>query len=513
MLVSSARMRRAEILAESNGLPATTLMENAATAAARYIREQHRPCKVTVVCGSGNYGGDGSLVAADLRAHGYPVRIVLAFDQVRSDAALLALETAQKAGVEVLSFSHDPSAAVSAICEAEILIDAVFGIGYHGALEGSIAQLRGFCNTAHAKKYALDIPSGCDSDTATGDKNAFSADVTLCFGALKPANLIAPARLKCGMTVLLDIGITDDSYGDDNELCHVHLERVRSVFPFADPDTYKNREGRLLVIAGQPGMAGAAKLAVTAATYSGAGLVELMTDRRIAGSISAALTLQLTDFYSTDTRDATAYGAIPADEIRHILAKARKADAVAIGCGWGCGADRAEVIAALLEQTDLPLLLDADALNSLADRSDLLDLGADRLLLTPHMGEFSRLCGTDAAEIAADKLETARAFALQHGVTLLLKGPDTIVTDGTHVNVVTAGSPCMAKGGSGDVLSGVAGAMLAKGLSPLDAATVAAWCCGKAGELAAEKYSVTGATPLDTIDCLRQVYKRIEADA
>lgn len=510
MLVSSARMRTAEILAESNGLPATTLMENAADAAAAYIVGQHAPCRAVLICGSGNNGGDGLLTAIRLANAGFGVKIVLAFDEIRSGAAQLALEAAQSADLKILSFETDPHAAVSAICEAELLIDAVFGIGFHGALEGNAAQLLGFCNTAHACKYALDIPSGCDSDTAVCDKNAFRADVTLCFGALKTACLVAPARQKCGRTVLLDIGIPEACYGENNELCHVDPETVRGLFPFAQPDTYKNREGRLLLIAGQPGMVGAAKLAATAANYSGVGLVELMTDRRIAGSVSAALTLPLTDYYTTDARDGTAYGAIREQEIDHILTKAKAANAVTVGCGWGCGPDRIAVLSALIEQTELPMLLDADALNCAAERPELLKLGGDRLLLTPHLGEFSRLCGRSVDEISKNKLPIAREFAQTYGVTLLLKGPDTVITDGERVFVVTAGSPGMAKGGSGDVLAGVAGAMQAKGLPPPSAAAVAAWCCGRAGELAAERFSVTGATPLDTVDLLRQVYREIE---
>ncbi len=514
-LLTAAQMRAAEQMADCEGLSQAQLMENAGEAAARQIAEHARPGNAVIVCGKGNNGGDGMLCGIALRRRGFTVTLVLACQMPSSPAAQLALERAEDAGLPLLCYLDEPEAAAELICRADLLVDALFGTGFSGEITAPYDEVIGVMNTAHAVKFALDLPSGCRGDDATVADGAFCADYTVAFGACKPAHYICPAARLCGVVEPDPIGIPAAICESVGTMELADAAWVGGVFPRrADPYSHKGDYGRLLLLAGSPGMAGAAKLAASAALRSGAGLVELATDKRIGGAITAWAVCALTNFYAVEAREVMSYGAIAPGEPERLLHAAHKATAVAAGCGWGCGADRAALLTQIADETDCPLLLDADALNSFAaseDRGEAFFIRfGQRLLLTPHPGEFARLIGESVETVLEHKLEYVRRFAASNGVTLLLKGYDTLVTDGEKTVLVRAGSPGMAKGGSGDVLAGAAGALLGQGLSPMEAAVTAAWCCAKAGEAAAERLGAVYAGPEDTIEALSGVYRDLE---
>lgn len=284
---------------------------------------------------------------------------------------------------------------------------------------------------------------------------------------------------------------------------------VRDNFPKPDKKANKYDRGRLLILAGSPGMAGAAKLAATAAGRSGCGLVQLMSDERLFDTLSAALTTQLTGFYQTDWEWIGDAGVITPEGMDRILAEAERADAIVVGCGWGRGKDRFELILKLAA-TGKPLLLDADAINSCVGNIDKLTKCGGNLLLTPHIGEFARISGLSAAQITADREKAAADFAARYGVTLVLKDYVTCIATKDRLAINKTGCAAMAKGGSGDVLAGVIGALLAQSVKPFEAATVGAWCCGKAGEAAAEQLGDAYADATDTIAALSGVFKALE---
>lgn len=509
-LLTARQMRSAEAAAASLGLGAAELVRRAAAAAAAKITADCEPCAAVTVCGKGNNGADGLRLAVLLGEAGFDSSVVMACDFPESGLARAALEDADRAGLPIIGYYGEPDAAVECISDAEVLADAVFGTGFSEPLSGDSARLIGIMNSAHCRKYALDIPSGCCADSARADENAFRADCTVVFGAYKPCHFICPAAEKCGELEFCDIGIPAEAVESFEAVEAVDAAWVRSRFPKRRKYSYKGDYGRVLVVAGQPGMSGAAKLAARGASAGGAGLVELCTDRRIAGALAADLTVQLFSICNVRSREPMGYGEIDEAERAKIVESAGKADAAVIGCGLGRGRDRAELIFSIAENTDIPILLDADGLNSVAGGAGMLAEYPGRFILTPHLGEFSRLCDKSVMDISADKLETAREFALSCRSVLLLKGADTIVTDGERTAVVTAGSPAMAKGGSGDLLSGVIGGLLAQDVGMFEAAAIGAWCCGKAGEAAAAERSATAADATDTLAHLGEVFLTVE---
>ena len=508
-LLTASQMKNAELLADCEGLSQAILKENAASAAAELICHRVEPCKVVVVCGNGNNGGDGFICASALVAGGFSCTVILARGNPGSVAAQLAFNKIED-HLEIVDYNEDEDGVTELICAANVLVDAVFGIGFHGDTDAPTARLLGIMNSSHALKFSLDIPSGCRADDGSADKNAFSADITIGFGAYKPAHFISPAAKKCGEILLTDIGIKQEIFEQYGVIELADEDFIKERFPVREKYSNKGDFGRTLILAGQPGMCGAAKLAAKGASKAGSGLVELFTDKRIGGIVAADLAVQMTNFYATDAKETIGYGRIDERSTQSIYEQAKRATAIVAGCGWGSGSDRADLIFGLADRADIPMVLDADALNSIVEYRELLGQYGNRLILTPHPGEFSRLTGIALSDLLEKKLEAAINFAVQNEVTLLLKGADTIITDGERVCVVTEGSPAMAKGGSGDLLAGVIGGFAAQGIEPFDAACLGAWCCGKAGQLAAEKYSITAADATNTLEMLSQVFLELE---
>ncbi len=508
-LLTASQMKNAELLADCEGLSQAVLMENAANAAAELICRRVAPCKAAVVCGNGNNGGDGFLCASALVAAGFSCAVILGRGNPGSAAAQLAFNKIEDR-LEIIDYREDGDGATECLCAADLLVDAVFGIGFHGDMDAATARLLGIMNSSHALKFSLDLPSGCRADDGSADKNAFCADITVAFGTHKPAHFICPSAKKCGEVILADIGIKPEIFEQYGVIELAESDSVKGCFPVRGKYGHKGDFGRTLVLAGQPGMCGAAKLAAKGASKAGSGIVELFTDRRIGGVVAADLTVQLTNFYATDAGESFGYGRIEERSIQSIEKQAKRATAIVAGCGWGGGSDRADLIFRLADRTDIPMVLDADALNSVAEYGDLLGQYGKRLILTPHPGEFSRLAGIALIELSEKKLEYAVRFAAQNDVTLLLKGADTIITDGERICVVAEGSPAMAKGGSGDLLAGVIGGFAAQGIEPFEAACMGAWCCGKAGQYAAEKYSITAADATNTLELLSRVFLELE---
>ncbi len=508
-LLTASQMKNAELLADCEGLSQAVLMENAAKAAAELICLRAKPCRAVAVCGNGNNGGDGFLCAAHLAEAGFSCSIILGVGNPGTAAAQLAFDKIEDK-LELVDFRGDEDGATELICAADVLIDAVFGIGFHDETDETTARLLGIMNSSHALKFSLDIPSGCHADDGSADKNAFRADITIAFGACKPAHFICPSAKKCGGTELADIGIKPEIFEQYGTVELVEEAFVKERLIVRDKYANKGEFGRTLVLAGQPGMCGAAKLAAKGASKAGSGLVELFSDKRIGGSIAADLTVQMTNFYTTDAYETMGYGHIDERSAQSIYEQAKRATAIVAGCGWGSGSDRADIVFELADRTDVPIVLDADALNSIAEYPELLGQYGKRLIMTPHPGEFARLTGIPIVELLEKKLNTAVEFAKQNDLVLLLKGADTIITDGDRVCVVAEGSPAMAKGGSGDLLAGVIGGFAAQGVEPFDAACMGAWCCGKAGRLAAGKYSITAADATNTLEMLSQVFLELE---
>ena len=489
-VVTTAEMRaldRATI--DDVGLPAVTLMETAgravADAALRMLGSERG--HVAVVCGPGNNGGDGFVAARVLRDRGIDAVVYLAAprDAVVGDARA-HLDILERAGgiVRMLA-SHDELAALDArVIDAALVIDALFGVGLKRPIEGHLAEVVTMMLMAE-RVLAVDIPSGLDADTGRTLGTAVIAERTVTMGALKIALCSAPGFARCGEVEVADIGIPAALIGSTSVgVGVVEPADIARCLPHPLALEHKGRRGHVLVIGGSPGMRGAGRLAASAVLRAGAGLCTLAADAGPGGDLDAP------DAIMTRPLEAGA-------AIAPLLAG--KA-AVVIGPGLGhtqsAAARVREVLAA-----GVPAVLDADALNVLAADPGAIAACAGPIVITPHPGEAARLLGTTVAELEADRVGAARVLAAQTRAVVVLKGARTLVCDGAAgdglCSINPTGGPALATGGSGDVLSGAIGALLAQGLSAGDAARAGAYVHGAAGDALARVHGDRGVVSSD----------------
>ena len=470
--VPAVREAEAALMAE---LPDGTLMQRAAAglaAASSALLELVYGARVVVLAGSGDNGGDALFAGARLARRG--ARVVAIAAGTRLHAGGLAELT--DAGGQVLPLTEEISAAArSAIERADLILDGLTGIGGHGGLRGpaaSLARFAGSARDAGAVVVAVDLPSGVDASTGEVQGPAVTADVTVTFGTWKPGLLIDPGAEHAGAVNLVDIGLSQ--YLGAPEAVAMQAADVASLLPRPGAESDKYRRGVLGLLAGSEHYTGAAVLAVGSAIHGGAGMVRL---------VSAPHAVEVVR-HRWPEAVLTEIGSQPAAQL---LESAGRVQAWAAGPGMGTSDDAAERLAAVLG-TDLPVLVDADGITILAAHPELMSRAAPTLI-TPHAGELARLLQADRADIEARRLHYATIAAAKLGVTVLLKGSTTVIAepDGTRpVMVNPTGSSWLATAGSGDVLSGLAGSLLAQGLAPAQAAGAAAYLHGMAARIAAD---------------------------
>ncbi len=462
-------------------IPGLVLMEQAAAAVSKKIMEVlPQGSLVLCVAGSGNNGGDALAVGRILLTQGYDVYIGALSPALPADAAQnLRFFT----HTDRLTFLTEDSLPSFFSKDAAAIVDGLFGTGLHRAAQGLPGKIIERINAHKATVFSIDIPSGISADTGAGEK-AVWADYTVTFGYAKPGHLLFPGRAHTGILTVAPIGV--DAGRPPLPTKWVNKYRL----PLREADSYKGTYGRLAVLAGSKGMAGAAILALKAALAGGAGLTTLLGCRYVCDIAQKTVAPAIARCISKEP------DYIAADTPRDVPLEAYTA--VAAGPGIGRAAATGAIIRDLAG-LNIPKVIDADALTLLSER---LPAFGRNTVLTPHIGEFARLSSLAMGKIAADPIACATAFAEEHKIVVLLKGATSIITNGTSTYIVTAGTPGMAKGGSGDVLTGVIGAFLAQGLPPAEAAYGAAYLCGKAGEYAAACLSEYACTPEDTITSL-----------
>ena len=481
-ILSSAEMGAADRrTAEQFGVPLAELMENAGTAVARFCLRQYPAARRGVVlCGKGNNGGDGFVAARVIAAAGVGVAVLLLGreDEVKGEAARaltrLRAETPTVAIRPVLDEAA-LAAASDALASAELLIDAVVGTGFKPPLRGVAANLQGIMAKSKTPVVAVDLPSGWDADsTAQTAQGAFRADAVVTFTAPKLAHVFGHLTNETfGPVVVAEIGSPAEAIVSASGLSWAGASKSIAEQP-REVNANKGKYGHVLIVGGSYGMAGAPAMASLAALRAGAGLVTAGVPKSILELVAGvAPELMLKSLAEGTENREQGTGLSLAQLEEEALANLLKGiSVVGIGPGLGQAKPTQEFVRGFVERVSLPMVLDADALNAFAGRTELLKRAATTndakgkprtLVLTPHPGEMARLVGLTVSEVEADRIHLARSFATEHKLTLVLKGWRTLIAhrDG-RIAVNTSGNPAMAKGGSGDILTGIIAAMLAQ---------------------------------------------------
>ena len=450
----------ADKFAAAQGVSTLTLMENAGRAVADAVEARWAPQTVAILCGPGNNGGDGFVVARLLRERGWDVRLALLGrrDELKGDAAEMAQRWS--GGDEPLSSTMFE--------DVTLIVDALFGAGLARPLSGAAADLAGVLNKSPIPVVAIDVPSGLKGDTGkTIAGECIHADLTVTFFRKKPAHVLMPGREYCGEILVADIGIPQVAIASlEPKLFENGPALWGADYPWPDPLGQKYGRGHCVAVSGPAHQTGAARLAARAALRIGAGLVSVASPPDAVAVNAAQLT-------------AIMIKPILAGGLATLLSDARL-NAVVIGPGCGVGKPTTDMVSVVLE-SKAAVVLDADALTSFKDDpAALFKQLREPCVLTPHGGEFERLF-PDLLRTSASRIEAAREAAATTKCTVLLKGPDTVIAtpDGRAI-VNSHAPPTLATAGSGDVLSGLIGGLMAQGLNSYTAAAAAAWLHGEA---------------------------------
>lgn len=451
----------ADKYAAEHGTPALTLMENAGFGVAEIIRERWSPRTVAILCGPGNNGGDGFVVARHLKEHGWDVRLALLGrrDELKDDAAVMSKRWT----------GSDEALAPAVLDDAALIVDAMFGAGLSRPLEGAARATAEAVNNAQVPVVAIDVPSGLSGNSGKplGDVSV-DADLTVTFFRKKPAHVLLPGRERCGEVVVLDIGIPDKA----TDALHPTVfenepELWLADFSWPKVEAHKYARGHCVVVSGPAHATGAARLAARGALRVGAGLVSVASPMDAVPINAAALTAIM----------VKPFGSV---QVLADLLKDERLNSVVIGPGCGTGRMTKEMVAAVLT-SKAATVLDADALTAFKDEPQvMLALLREPCVLTPHEGEFDRVF-SGLLKKSQTKIEAARTAAAAAKCTVLLKGPDTVIAapDG-RVTVSGHAPPTLATAGSGDVLAGLIGGLMAQRVDSYKAAAMAAWLHGEA---------------------------------
>jgi NAD(P)H-hydrate epimerase len=516
-LATAAEMRRADRRAtERYGMPSLLLMENAGRGAADALERLLGPVggrRVVVVCGKGNNGGDGFVVARHLLGRGARVSAWIAGRAGEVEgAARVNLDALQRAGETVAEAPEAGGEAFTRLAAelgaADVVVDALLGTGVHGAATGPVAEAIQAINaaaTAGRPVCALDLPSGLPSDGEPPAGPVVRAALTVTFGLPKLGLVLPAGAAHAGRVEIADLGVPRAWLAEGIPAGLLEAADVRDALPLRPADAHKGRYGHLLVVAGSVGKTGAAVLSCLGALRSGTGLVTCAT----ASSQQPVVAAQLREAM-TEPLPETGARTISAKAVERVVELLARMDAVALGPGIGLDPETQAAVQALVRDVERPMVVDADALTALAGRVELCrDAPAPRLL-TPHPGEAARLLGASIADVQNDRIASARRLAAESGAVVALKGARTVVAapDG-RVALNPTGNPGMATGGTGDVLTGIAGGLLAQGAGPAAALHAAVYLHGLAGDLAAETRGQAGLVAGDVAASLPAAIRRV----
>ena len=496
--VNAAQMKAADqYTIQKLGVPSLELMEHAAQACVQVLEDEKVDLShVCVVCGSGNNGGDGFAIARILQNNRYSVEtFCVGNPEHYTEETQEQMHRLQECGGKI-TYGMPQEDSYS------VVIDAVFGVGLSRKVEGRYRQVIEQMNRMRGTKFAVDIPSGLSATTGCILGCAFKADYTVTFQLKKIGLELSQGRTMAGRVIVPDIGISTDSICEDQEIVRTAGKDIyRKMLPDRPEDSNKGTYGRLLVIAGSKGMAGAAYLNAHAAYMTGAGLVRVYTSSDNREILQTLLPEAIITTYEEYNKE-------------ELLSLLTWADGVCIGSGLGMSRLSEKILKTVIEYVKVPCLIDADGLNLLAENNNYLNQMAERrFVITPHMKEMSRLTGTPVEELKADRIQILKDFISRYRITCVLKDSRTLIASeekGIRMNLT--GNSAMAKAGSGDVLAGVISGWMVQGKEAEDAAELGTYIHGLSGDVAKFEKGVYSVMARDLIEYISKALMKLEEE-
>lgn len=481
LIMTPDEIRNAENKANNAGLSYETMMENAGKGCADYITSHHRNIRYAVIlCGKGKNGGDGFVIARYFAQKGINTSIILVSDSPSDDLSEKN-KNRLPLSVKVVKYSENIIATGALLADADVIVDAVFGIGFRGTLPKNTSDIFKVVKISKAIKIAIDIPSGLSVD-GSDFNNCFVADETLSMLCYKREHIYKPWRDYCGKVSVIPIGFKVKS---DKLLSALPACEVKDMLVDRPSDSNKGTFGKVLITAGCYRMPGAAVIAAKGAASSGTGLTCLA----FPDSCYAAIAPQIREcvlFPLLSDKE----GAFASDNAKLFEESCNKYDAAAIGCGTGIGYGTEKILTALLKHYTKTLIIDADGINIISHNKDLLKNTQADIILTPHPGEMSRLTGLSIDDIKKNRITVAKEYAKKLNTVILLKGSATVIAAPDERCLINpTGSSALARGGSGDLLTGIITSFAAQGMKAFEAAAAGAYVHGLAGEIAGTKYT------------------------
>jgi len=515
-LLTAAQMRELDRAAiEDIGVPGIVLMENASRGVFDVIDgefEELEGKRALVVCGKGNNGGDGFAVARHLLNAGAVPDVVLAAkpSDIEGDARI-NLDICRKMKIPVTSIT-DPrklSPLRRRAAAADLVVDALLGTGVKGEVKPFYLKVINILNRVDCPVFSVDVPSGINVDEGRVYNGAVDADHTVTFGAAKVGLFMQPAASYAGNVYVVDIGIPGRLLDElKSDIVLTTRKFVLDLLRERPDNIHKGDCGKLLIVSGSRGMSGAPSLAGMAALRMGSGLVYLAVPKGIVNIVERRCTEGVTLPVEEDGR-----GRIAASAAKEIVQKVKETDAAVVGPGISVTDDTCELVESIVAESRKPVLVDADGLNCLARDPSVLKTARAPVIITPHPGEMGRLAGKKVAEVQAARLQTAREFAAKYGVIVVLKGANTVIASpGGRVFVNPTGNSGMATAGSGDVLGGIIGSLLAEGMAALEAAVCGVFIHGMAGDAASEIKGRRSVIASDMVDGISPSIRDLAAE-
>ncbi len=504
-ILTTEQMGYAEKNSSSYGVSLSELMDNAALSLSHEITKiayKKSLKNILILVGSGNNGGDGLVCANTLLSNSLNVRIILVQGSPKSELAKAAMSRLNK-NAEIV-----PASGAAEQTEwADIIVDAVFGTGFHGSLPDEIKPLFKIVSESKAVKIACDLPSGVNAKNGEVSDGTVICDYTVCFHALKLGLLLSPAKEFCGEIITCDIGIPKQSENFDFEIERLDKALVKSFLPPRPNNAHKGTFGKLLCVCGCSNYRGAAAISTLAALRTGVGLVNLCTVEEVISSLSSSIYEATYTCLVSDENGFISY-----DNAEKIIELSKSSSAILLGCGLGKNTHTISLVKEIVERSEIPIIIDADGINCLCENINVLKNTKAKIILTPHIAEFSRLLGISVSEFLENRFDLLRQFSSEYNVTVLSKSTQSIAAsfDCKKVYLSDTGNSALSKGGSGDLLAGMTASFVAQGIEPILACSIAQFVLGISAERLSESMSKRSVIARDILDVLPFVLKEIE---